>query len=331
MQETFRLGKHVRLLGTAYVAIYVLACLAYGSLLLIDEPFGDGRSGFPVGVMGLCVFGPMLVMSCFYLASYYAEQFSIDGDKLAVRSILQNRQFSIADIESLRWTTTPSSGVRLRVRGMNVRLNVSGYGKADRLRIIRILRGIVPAEVQIGWPMFCHKVAIPLRDGKPSITRVEPSPSSFHVTRRRYNRAMIVALPASVIVAVLLANRFQMKEFLALPGLVAVAILFLRSSTPKDGRTEFTFQSRWRKRAAVFGAVGILGSISAMFGSKLFDFESTPWNYLPIGIALASFPPLLICLMKADKERLKADELAADGAAAAWLDGEQIEWTGESG
>lgn len=331
MQETFRLVKGVQFSGLALVAFFLLACTCYASLIFIDDPFGEGRSGVALGVLGLSVFGPMLVWSCFLLASYYVEEFSIEGSKLAVRSILQNRQFEIADIETLQWTIHPNGGgVRFRVRGTNVRLNFSGYDRDDRLRIIRILRNEVPAEVQEGWPMFCHKIALRLRDGILPITRLQPPPSSFTVTRRRYNRMLLVALPVSATGAAMLANHFQMKEFLALPGLVIIAIMFLRVSTPKDGRTEFTFQSQWRNRAAIFGAVGILGSTVAMFAVKICELGATAWSYLPIGIASASFPPLLICLMKADKERLKADEFAAEGAAAAWLDGERIEWIGET-
>ena len=115
-----------------------------------------------------------------------------------------------------------------------------------------------------------------------------------------------------------------MREFLALPVLVVATLIFLRSWDPKSRRTELTSHSRWRNRANICGAIGILGSTAAMFAVKLCDLGATAWSYLPIGVALASFPPLLFCLMKVDKERLKADDARAEASVVAWLDGEQM-------
>lgn len=331
MQATFRLVKGVCIAGWVSVASWLLASAGSAALFFIDDPSGEDRSSVAIGVLGLIVFVPMLIWSCLLLASYFVEKFSIDGSKLTVRSTHQNHQFEIADIETLRWTIQPSGGgVRFRVRGTNIRLNFAGYEYDDRLRMVRILRNEVPAGVQEGWPMFCHKIAFRLRDGVLPITRLQPPPSSFTVTRRRYGRMLLVALPVSMVGAAMLDSHFQMKEFLALPGLVFVAILFLRVSTPKDGRTEFTFQSQWRNRAAVFGVIGVVGSIMAMIGWKFFDLESTVWRYLPLAIALITFPPMLFCLAKADNERLKADEVAAEQAAAVWFEGEPINWTVEA-
>ena len=163
MQETFRLVKGVRIVGFLIVAFSLLLCAASANLLFVDDPFGEGLSGVWTGILGLCVFSPMLVWSCFLLASYYTDRFSIEGNKLRVRSNCQNRQFEVSDIETLRWMIHPNGGcVLFRVKGTDVRLNFAGHTTDDRLQIIRILRNNVPVEVQVGWPMFCHKIALRL-------------------------------------------------------------------------------------------------------------------------------------------------------------------------
>lgn len=325
MQETFRLVKGVRIVGFLIVAFCLLLCVASANLLFVDDPFGEGRSGVGTGILGLCVFSPMLVWSCFLLASYYTDRFSIEGNKLTVRSNFQNRQFEVSDIETLRWMIHPNGGcVLFHVKGTYVRLNFSGRNTDDRLRIIRILRNSVPAELQVGWSIFCHKIALRLRDGFLAIARSEPSTPSRLKKRHRYNLLLLIAAPVSLVVAVSLADRFLMREFLALPVLVVAALIFLRSWDPKSRRTEVTPHSRWRNRANIFGAIGILGSTVAMFAVKLCELGTTAWSYLPIAVALASFPPLVFCLMKVDKERLKEDEALAEASVAAWLDGEQM-------
>ena len=50
------------------------------------------------------------------------------------------------------------------------RLHLHGFDRQDRLEIVRRLRDLIPAGKQDGWPLFCSKVALPLRDGVGLVT-----------------------------------------------------------------------------------------------------------------------------------------------------------------
>lgn len=173
MNETFRLAKKVKYQGMACTACFLAAVLGYSTIFFLEEPAKHGFKGEDsvafVGWMGIAVFGTMLLVSIYIWAAYYVERFTINGTTLSVRSMFQNRRFDACDIQSLRWRVYPKGGsIRFRILGCNARLDFDGYENHDRLQIIRALRELVPSEMQEGWPIFCHKVALPLGDGKPS-------------------------------------------------------------------------------------------------------------------------------------------------------------------
>jgi hypothetical protein len=90
---------------------------------------------------------------------------------------------------------------------------------------------------------FCHKVALPLRDGTPSIVRSQPGAKLCQITRERYDRMFRVALPLSVILAIGLWLRLNLWQFATLPFLVVAAWLLLRFNVPAEGRAETRLSS----------------------------------------------------------------------------------------
>lgn len=255
MTETFRLRKMMKYMGMAFTAIFLAAAFVYLSIFFLEEPARHGfqreNSVVIVGSMGLIVFGAMLFLSVYVWAAYYVERFTVDGTKLALRSMLQNRQFEVSEIKGVLWRRYPNGGTILfHLPDGKARLDLDGYSKDDRIRIIRALHDLVPAQVQEGWPMFCHAVALPLRDGKPAIVRADPSAKLTTITRRRYDRMLMVGLPLSIAVAIAFWAGLNLGQFFALPVLVFGAWLLLRFNVPREGSNEVQLLDSARGRAS---------------------------------------------------------------------------------
>ncbi len=203
MSETFRLRKTVKYQGMAFTTVFLAALVGYSSIFFLEEPAKHGFKGehsvAVVGGMGVAVFGMMLLMSLFLWAAYYVERFTITGTMLSIHSIIRSRKFDVSELQCLKWRVYPMGGsIVFRLLGSRARLDLHGYSKDDRLRIIRQPCTISPSRVQEEWPLFCHKVALPLRDGKRSIGRREPSSEFFIITRKRYDRMLVFGLPLSI-------------------------------------------------------------------------------------------------------------------------------------
>jgi hypothetical protein len=323
MTETFRLRKSVKYQGIAFAAIFLAVLIAYSSIFFLKEPARHGFKGEHsvaiVGGMGLAVFGTMFLLSVYPWAAYYMEQFTIDGTTLSIRSMLQNRQFDVSELQSVKWRAYPAGGsILFHAWSFKVRLDLYGYAKPDRLRIIRALHELLPPHLQEGWSLFCHKVALPLRDGKPYIVRAEPSAQFCTITRRRYDRMLVVGFPLSLAVAAVLWVGLDQRQFLVLPLLIIAAWLLLRFSVPPGGGSEVRVGSTSQGRALFIGYGTVVSALLLMIGLTLFGVKKPIACGIGCAVLAAGVPPMMHWLLKADKQRRTADEQAAASAPALW-------------
>jgi hypothetical protein len=264
----------------------------------------------------------MLLISVYLWAAYYVERFTISGTTLSIRSMLQNHQFDVSELESLIWRIRPVGGsIVFRVSGTKSRLDLYGYANDDRLRIIKALHDLVPISVQEGWPEFCHKVALPLRDRRSLLERGDLPPKYFKITRKRYDRMAAIAFPLSILVAVVPWIWLNVLEFFALPILVIGMWLLVRFHVPPDGlaETRLTLSSVSRFQRIAWGA--ILGTPLLMAGLRIWGVEEST-AYLIGSIVMGSaLLPLLYLQHKADQQQRIADEQAAPSAPGLWLQG----------
>jgi hypothetical protein len=327
MNQTFRLRKTVKYQGMAFAAFFLAAVLGYTSIFSIKEPAKHGFEGSHsvafVGWMGIVVFGTMTLASIYMWAAYYVERLTINGTTLSIRSIFQRRQFDLSELQCLKWRIHPFGGsILFRMLGSKTRLDLHGFSKDDRLRIIRALHKLVPSHVQEGWPLFCYKVALPLRDGKPSIVRADPSAEYFTITRKRYDRMLSVALPLSVVLAVFLWASLKLWQFTALPFLVISAWLLLRFNVPAEGMPQVRLTSTLHGRGQLIGMSAVVLSQLLMIGLALAGVGKSVACGVACVILLSAFPPMLFLFYKADKQRRIADEQAAEAASLEWQLGE---------
>ena len=327
MTETFRLRKSVKYEGMAFAAIFLAVLVGYSSIFFLEEPAKHGFKGEHsvaiVGGMGLAVFGSMLLMSIYLWAAYYVERFTINGTTLWIRSMLQNCQFDVSELQRVKWMAHPMGGsILFHLFGSNARLDLCGYAKDDRLGIIRALHDLVPAQMQEGWPLFCHQVALPLRDGIPSIVRSEPSSELYTITRKRYDRMLVFGFPLSVALAIAISASLNLWQFFVLPFLAIAAWLLLRFNVPREGRSEARFTSTLEGRAQLIGWSAVVSSQLFMLGLALLDVGRPIACSTACVLLVAALPPMLYLNFKSAKQRRTAVEQFAELAPAHWQQGE---------
>lgn len=327
MTETFRIRKIVKYQGIAFTALFLAAVVGVSSVFYLEEPAKHGFKGehsvVVVGGLGILVFGTMLVMSIYTWIAYYAERFTIDGTALSIRTMLQNRPFDVSELERMEWSIYPRGGsLRFRVLGSKARLDLYGYSKEDRLRIIRELVGLVPHQIQENWPLFCHRVALPLRDGTPSIAPADSFSETFTITRKRYDWMLVIALPLSMTLAVTLWVCLSFWQFIILPLVVIAAWLLLRFNVPREGRNEERLTSTSQGRGEIIGCSAVGGSQLLMLGLAMLGFEKPVVCGAACVVLLAAFPPMFYYLHKSDKQRKATEQRGAESAPAIWRQGE---------
>ncbi|MFN3149123.1 hypothetical protein [Bremerella sp.] len=163
--KTFRLKKSILHQGIGYTIFFSIVIGLYVWLALAMGPAAEAAK-ISIVVLGIVVFGPMLFGALCLWRAYYVERLTIDGRLITLRSLTQNHHFDLSEIQSLAWSTYPRGGsLRMELPGSKARLSLHGYAPHDRQAIIALLHTIVPRPRQQNWPKFCHRIAIPLRDG----------------------------------------------------------------------------------------------------------------------------------------------------------------------
>jgi hypothetical protein len=305
-------------------AIFLTVCLGYSSIFFLKDPARHGFRGEHsvaiVGGMGLVVFGLMLLLSLYIWAAYYVEKFTIHGTTLSIRSMMQNYEFDLSELQSLTWKSCPVGGsIVFRIMGAKPYVEMYGYSHDDRLQIIKTMRDLVPASIQEGWPNFCHRVALPLRDGQPMLVRSEPSSQIVTVTRGRYDRAAAVVTPLSIVAAIVLWAWFNLWQFFALPILVLAGWLLLRFNVPPGGRVESRLTSTAQGRAQLFCLGTVMSVKLLMIGLRLGGVEGSTVCWIGCAILGTALVPILYMLHKVDKQRRIENEQAAKAAPDLWL------------
>jgi hypothetical protein len=262
----------------------------------------------------------MLLLSIASWASYYKHMLAIDGDRISIRTLLTQRQFGIHEIECLRWDAQRRRMV-FHTKNFKAAFNPREYSRVDRLRIIRALRKLVPLELQEGWSMFCIKVALPLRDGTPSVALVDPAAKLVTITRRRYDRALLVALPLSIVTAVAIGFWKGMWEYCVLPLVLVGFWLLLRFNVPRAGRLEASLASAIPRTARIALVAMLLAPVVVIVVSHLLGVDPEFAGWLAVLGMWAMFPWVLYGVHIIEKQKRIRSELAAQGADELWRQG----------
>jgi hypothetical protein len=335
MNSTFRLRKAILLKGIAFTLIFTAVVLGYSSIFFLEKPeefgFKGPHSVAIVGGLGMAVFGGMALLSLYMLIAYFVERFAVIEHTIYVKSVFQDRRFDPCEIDRLRWKTTMSGTLLFYVCGQKTRLDLHGFSRGDRLKIIRQIRRLTPEPTQENWLMFCHKIALPLRNRLlPIEKRVIPdvgkeTTKDMLITRMRYDWGFAILFPACLAVAGAAWWFLGIRQMMGLPAILIPFWLLLRFSTSKEGERVSRVTATPQGRFQIFMWSVIVGS--SLVGLVLL------WKGIPremvCTIRLAMIGPLLpLCFYKcyqSDKQRKQNEAASAPFSAEQWESGEQIE------
>ena len=272
--------------------------------------------------MGLVIFGTMFLVSLYIWAAYYVERFAIKGTMLWVRSIFQNRQFDVSELQRLKWRALPRHGsIDFYVLGSKTRLGFT------RIRIGRSAqnhsspaRMCPPGSARRLAPLL-PEGGLALRDGEPQ-PEYEPTAELRTITRERYDRLLVLGMPVMVALATVLWAWSNAWQFFALPVLFLAGELLLRFNVPPEGRREPTVTSTPQGRAALILYFAAFSMMLVMIGFPLLGFGKRIALGTAYAVMAGIFPPVIYSAIKADKRRRAAESQTVDLAPAIWQEGE---------
>jgi hypothetical protein len=176
----------------------------------------------------------------------------------------------------------------------------------------------VPEVLQDGWELFCHKIALPLRDKrKPS--HADPGTGNVRITRRRWDWYFAPLVVLFTVIGVVLYWCLEMPEMLALPVMVVVFWLTIRFATPRSGIVAERITSRPEVVGHLVFMACWLGV--AVAGRVLFGIWSPPMPAAAIIGATALvlwFAVLVWRCFQVDRVRRKRDETNAAASIRRW-------------
>ncbi|MBX3452445.1 MAG: hypothetical protein KF777_23035 [Planctomycetaceae bacterium] len=325
MDETFRLRNAILYLAITGGVLSLAMIAVCTSIFFLENPKEHGFNGehsvLLVGGMGLTVCGVILLLSLYLLAAYFVERFSICGTTLTLQTVLRNHRFDVSDLDRLFWKRHGDGRIVFRCQHEKPYLDLHGYSAENRLRVISALRDLVPHDRQEGWPEFCHHVALRLRGFLKAQTQRELMPGQLRITRSRYDRMAVIAVPSSAILAVAVGLGTGRWQFLALPALLIGFWVLLRSTVPTTGRVERRLMATPSGRAFTFYYLMFLIPPITGAALSLWGVEKSIVRAIMLAGAVISAVPVLHLCYKEDKNRRLADAYGVQTAPERWLEG----------
>lgn len=309
---------------------FLVVVLGYGSLIFVDDGksfgFKSNNHAAAMGYVGVVLFGTMLIGSVLIAATYFVLKLTLDAQVVRLRSLFRNCEFDMADVSQLKWKRTRR--LRFTTPATSVSLDLRDFNRPDSLAIIREFRSMIAADKQVGWDVFCHHVAIPLRDNFPDTASAKrfpqpADPSYVLITRRRYDQFALVIIPLSLAVSVLLWWRRAWPEFVALPFMLFLFWLLLRFSTPINGcYIESLFKGK-RNKYLLLGVSTIPLSVITIAVFRLSSFTKDQACSAGLVIAGVGLPLVIFGSFKSGKARRAHDAEQIPNSLKKWEEGEE--------
>jgi hypothetical protein len=332
MNEKFRINKSHLWLGIAFTALFGAVVLGHAGLFFLREPekhgFNGELSAATLGCMGVAIYGTMALLGVYLMLCYRIGYFSVDGAMITIRTVLRKRQFDLTTIRQLQWESMRGT-LAFHLLNEKAKLDLSDFSCADRLRIVRLLRGLVPEDLQEGWPLFCYRFALPLRERSRSAgsSQVEDTRhdrrSRVLITRKRCDRMFAVTTPIAVVIGGIGAWESGRPEIIgASVVLCCVLWLVLRFSVPPEGQWEQPVTVMPGGKSALLAATAIVVSTLVMVGSRLCGASNDASCCAALVVLLPLVPFIIAGLYRAEKERKQKEAAGSLFANDVWLKGE---------
>jgi hypothetical protein len=314
-RPAFKYLMYGGLLLLSGLAMFVLSVAHWAGYQLSDVNDRTARLTALLGVAGLGFGGLLTSIS-------QMTRFTIAGETIAVRRPLSVCQFDIGEIRRIIWKLGQP---RFELSLASTKLDLSLYSNDEQLAIIRAIRTLVPESVQDNWAEFCHRRALPLREGggRDRWLMSLPASTRFFQTRKRWDHIFTGLLLWSVVVAAALWIYVPISQVVALPICVCAFWPLIRFATPKDGywqlRAFGTKETREMFIAVLFAPV-IIPLLKSM---EWIGFTERTIVTTAGLIGVAVIARLLIIARQMDKRRFNSDQIELTESVRRWEAGEQ--------
>jgi hypothetical protein len=262
-------------------------------------------------------------MAVYLLVAYRIECLTVADSYISVRSVFKHHRFDVSQLDCLTWNGRARKSIRFEALGRKSKFYLDSYSPSDQLQMIRLLHELVPVEKQVGWPVFCHTVAIRLRERQSGADAQALSPGQISIHRNRYDRFFAVAVPLSVVLVTAFWWTTGLNNLAPVPIFLIAMWLLLRYSTPTGGLVDWRATARPEGRTMLLGfAILLLAQVVIVAGSVLGnrDLACT----IAIAFLLAVLPIVIIRLHTLEKRRHAEVAIAAESAPLRWEQGESV-------
>ena len=330
MARTFYPRKSILVTGDVCSIFFAVAVVGYSALLFVNDApaysFKSTRDAVALGYLGIALFGTMFLVSLLSIAEYWVLRCTCDDSYLTLYRLFRRIEVPLTSIDHIEWSKLSQPMAVVKYLGCSAKIKLSEYRDADQLALIRMLRRVVRDDQQSGWPMFCYKVALPLRDGPQWRT---PRPDESLITRKRYDRLIAVLLPLIGIISLICWLTTKRVEALVATFVIPIVLisfwLLLRSSVPKGGRHS---EDLLRISGGPPLLVTLAGCFVSLFWIKLMQVFDIPTRFIwPTFLAWISIPllSLLYAIPRLERKRGLENEERLSLALRLWEEGEAVE------
>jgi hypothetical protein len=263
------------------------------------------------------------LLSCWQLLAYWREELRFVDGQITQRGVIGTKEINLCSITGVRWRIAPQGGsLVLTTATDKASICLDHFEPEDQVWLIRYFRNGVSEGLQDGWALFCHKIALPLRD-KHASPLATPGPGNVRITRRRWDWYFAPLVVLFAVLGVVLYWFLEMPEMLALPVMVVVFWLTIRFATPRSGFVAERITSRPEVVGHLVFMACWLGV--AVAGRVLFGIWSPPTPAAAIiGVTalVLWFAVLFWRCSQVDRVRRKRDEEDAAASIRRWSDEE---------
>ena len=324
MERLIRPTKRCRNLAILYLVFFVSVGLASACGMWFSA-LPERR--FYAAVFMAVFWGFWSLLSCWLLLAYWREELRIVNGQITQRGVISLKEIDLPSLTSVRWRIAPrsSGGFILLTPTEKMTILLSNFDPQDRLWLIRYFRNGVSEGLQEGWALFCHKIAVPLRD-KNTLLLAVLRPGTVRITRRRWDWYFIPAIALSIILGVAFYWWLEQPRMLLFPAAPVLAWLFIRHTTPREGLVTERITSHpelvsYLVFVACWGGVAVVGGI-------LLEMWGVPMPAAAIigGTGLVLWFGILVWRSgQLDRVRRERDEEDALDSVLKWDEGEAPE------
>ena len=255
MERLIRPTKRCRNLAILYLIFFVSVGLASACGMWFSA-LPERR--FLAAVFMAVFWGFWSLLSCWLLLAYWRKELRIVNGQITQRGVIGLKEIDLRSLTSVRWGIAPrsSGGFILRTATEKVTILLSNFDPEDRLWLIRYFRNGVSEGLQEGWALFCHKIAVPLRD-KSTPPHAVPKPGTVRITRSRWDWYFVPSIVLSIILGVVFCWWLEQPQMLVFPAAAgrAVALYSIHDTT---GRARYRTDYITSKTGQLSRLLGVL-------------------------------------------------------------------------